>query len=775
MKTGRLRTFEVDGNRVLAHFENQEIEVTILTPELIHVFVPLKRQEQESRAVEGEKAIPVTFSAKQEARMAVICTEAQMTEARGIATGVQKARERITAAGALRLELGEDLHFCVTDEEGRELLRTWDGERTISNALSERQLQLIEAEGHDVSHMRKENYPVQLVCRLEEEDCFYGLGDKPGFLNKRDYEYENWNTDNPQAHTEQFRALYKSVPFLICKRKELSCGLFFDNSYHSYFDLGKENPDYFFYGADDGNLDFYIIGGGSIASVIRNYTYLTGRTPLPQLWTLGHQQSRWGYDCAEDFLEVARKYREEEIPCDVIHFDIDYMDHFKVFTWDEAAMGAPGAVVKTLGEDGFKVATILDPGVKKEDGYFMYEEGKEQGFFALDVDGEIYVNEVWPGDAVYPDFGRREVCDWWSGHEKFLLDLGVAGIWNDMNEPASFRGQLPADVVFSNEERTTDHAEMHNLYGHCMSKAAFEGLRKYSERRPFVITRACYAGTQKYSTVWTGDNQSLWSHLQMMIPQLCNLGMSGFAFAGTDIGGFGEDATPELMARWVEAACFSPLFRNRSAKSTRRQEPWQFGEKITAIYRKYVTLRYEFLPYIYDLFYQGEQSGLPIMRPLVLHYEDDPNTYNLNTEFLVGENLLVAPVVEPGAVVKMVYLPEGVWYDYWSGKAYEGRQYVCCDAPLDVCPLFIKAGSIIPTYEPVAYVGEKPYDKLFLLTTPGAAEYTHFQDNGEDYAYQRGEYNLYQFIKDEKGSLTVRMEQEGYPRYKEIVVKQVAI
>ena len=344
---------------------------------------------------------------------------------------------------------------------------------------------------------------------------------------------------------------------------------------------------------------------------------------------------------------------------------------------------------------------------------------------------------------------------------------------DDMNEPASFRGELPQDVVFHDEERTTNHAEMHNVYGHYMSRATFEGLQKLSDKRPFVITRAAYAGTQKYATVWTGDNQSLWSHLQMMVPQLCNLGMSGFAFAGTDIGGFGADTTPELLTRWIEAAVFSPLFRNHSCQGTRRQEPWQFDDQVVGIYRKYVKMRYRFLPYLYDLFYQGEQTGLPVMRPLVLHYPKDPETYNLNGEFLVGENLLVAPVLEQGATKKMVYLPEGEWYDYWTGEKITGGKYFLRDAPIDLCPMYLKEGTMIPMYEKMAYVGEKPYRTLYLLTTPGEASYDHFQDNGEDYAYRKGVYNLYHFHKNAQGVLETEMRHKNYPEYEQICLKIV--
>ena len=403
----------------------------------------------------------------------------------------------------------------------------------------------------------------------------------------------------------------------------------------------------------------------------------------------------------------------------------------------------------------------------------MHDEGVANDYFVKDAGGNVYVNVVWPGDSNYPDFGRKEVRDWWAEKHRMLVDMGVGGIWNDMNEPASFNGELPQDVVFYDEDRKTNHAEMHNVYGHLMSKAAYEGLKGLTGKRPFVITRACYAGSQKYTTVWTGDNQSLWHHLQMVIPQLCNLGMSGFAFCGTDVGGFGADCTPELLCRWVEAACFSPLFRNHSAKGTRTQEPWRFGKEVTDINRKYIKLRYQFIPYIYDLLYQGETTGLPVMRPLVLHYPYDPEVRNLNSEYLVGEHLLVAPVLEQGVTKRVVYLPEGVWYDYWTGERIEGKQYILKDAPIDVCPMYIKAGSIIPTYEAVQYVGEKPYNKLRLLITPKEGSYIHFQDNGEDYAYKNGAYNLYRFTTSAEGQLNTEILHEGYSVYQNITTVMI--
>ncbi len=747
MEYGRFVSYVENENQIIMQFENRQVILEFLKEDVFNIFVPLWSDSHRSKAVEEKKSVPVRINAD------------------------YKNKELLLETERLSVRIQDGFYMDVYDSRRRLLLSDYRGERKTGAAISSGEMEQLAAEGHDTSHLQKGSYQVQTVKALEKEDAFYGLGDKSGFLNKRDYEYENWNSDIPQAHTEDFHALYKSIPFLICKKKNGAYGLFFDNTFHSYLNLGKESEAYFYYGADDGNLDYYFLGGETLKDIIGNYTWLTGTTPLPQRWTLGYQQSRWGYVCAKDIQEVAETYRSLKIPCDVIHLDIDYMDAFKVFTWNEKDYGKPGALFEELKTKGYKPVTIIDPGTKMEPDYFMYEEGMERGYFATTEDGDVYVNVVWPGEANYPDFGRKEVSDWWGAHHKFLTDMGVCGIWNDMNEPASFKGPLPDDVVFYDGERKTNHAEIHNVYGHFMAKATFEALKEQTGKRPFVITRACYSGTQKYSTVWTGDNQSLWAHLQMTVPQLCNLGMSGFAFCGADVGGFGADATPELMCRWVEAACFSPLFRNHSAMGSRRQEPWQFGQEVVEISRKYIELRYRFLPYIYDLFYQGEKTGLPVMRPLILHYEDDPQVRSLNGEFLVGEQILAAPVLEQGVVKKIVYLPEGIWYDFWTGERLEGGRYLLRDAPLDMCPIYLKAGSLIPMYEPMQYVGEKPYDTLRILSVPGEGTYEHFQDNGEDYAYRKGEYNLYRFTQDKEGNVATELLHENYPKYDRIIIE----
>jgi len=744
---GKMLGYEVNGSEIKVSFEKETAYFTVVRDEIIRVYVPFFNEDCKSKAIEKNPCVPTEFDVKKEADALVISTNKVV------------------------VKIMDDFVTDFYRADGKLLMADYRGERTIQAKVSWMSLEMLEAEGHDISGYLEKQCRYQLVKKLDAEDDFYGLGDKSGFLNKKNYEYENWNSDLPQAHNEDFKALYKSIPILMCMKKDAAYGIFFDNTFRNNINLGKENPEYFFYTAEEGNLDYYFMVGENLVDIVGSYTYLTGTTPLPQLWALGYQQSRWGYESAAELRDIVDNYRKEQIPFDVIHLDIDYMDNFKVFTWNEKNYDKTGELFKEFKEKGVKPVCIIDPGTKVEKGYSVDDEGVENNYFAKDTDGNDYVNAVWPGDSHFPDFGRKEVRDWWANNHKVLTDIGVAGIWNDMNEPASFHGELPADVVFHDEERKTNHAEIHNVYGHNMCRATFQGLKDQTGKRPFVITRACYAGSQKYTTVWTGDNQSLWHHLQMVIPQLCNLGMSGFGFCGTDIGGFGADCTPELLCRWIQAACFSPLFRNHAAKGTKNQEPWRFGKEVVDINRKYIELRYRFLPYIYDLFYKGEKTGLPVMRPLVMHYPNDSEVRNLNSEFLVGEAILVAPVLEQGATKRLVYLPEGTWYDYWTGEKVEGKQYIVKDAPIDVCPMYVKAGSIIPTYEVVQYIGEKAYDKLELLVTPGEGSYTHFQDNGEDYAYQNGAYNLYQFTTDASGNLSTEMLHENYPVYKEVVCK----
>lgn len=740
---GKLLEYEVNENDILIKFENKAAAVKVVSNGIINFFVPLFRNERNSKAVENLKVTHSKFKVEK------------------IKNGLQIITEKLI------VKIYDEFKTDIYDKEENLLCADYRGEKDpFKRRFGD--YELLAAEGHKTNDDSEQK--IYVAKKLEDDTYFYGLGEKTGHLNKRGYHYVNWNTDNPNPHGETFDRLYKSIPFLIALKGETAFGIFFDNHFETQFDMGRDNSKYYYFSAADGNLDYYFIYGPQVKNVVEGYTRLTGTMPLPQLWTLGYQQCRWSYGNEERLMEIANNFREKGIPCDTLYLDIDYMDGYRVFTWNNERFKNPKEMIKKLNKMGFKVVTIIDPGVKVDKGYEIYDEGLKNGYFAKDNQGIVYRNEVWPGQAVYPDFLNSKTRKWWASNQKIMTDTGVSGIWNDMNEPASFKGALPDDVMFDNDGIPVMHKEVHNVYGHFMAKATYEGLKKETGKRPFIVTRAAYAGTQKYSTVWTGDNQSTWEHLRMSIPMLMNLGLSGMGFCGTDVGGFGHDCSAELLSRWVQVGTFTPLFRNHSAMGVRDQEPWAFDEATEEINKKYIKLRYKLLPYIYDMMWQCNKTGAPLLRPLLFNYQNDRETYEINYEFMCGDNILVAPVVEQGAKVKTVYLPKGdIWVDYWTGKEHKGGQYIIKAAPLDTCPIFIKGGSVIPTCEEQNYVGEKEIKKLTLeiYLTSGQTEtrYNHYVDDGESFKYQVGEFNNYKVkvTSGEKVQIKLKVVDYNYP------------
>ncbi|HEY8531406.1 MAG TPA: TIM-barrel domain-containing protein, partial [Limnochorda sp.] len=487
----------------------------------------------------------------------------------------------------------------------------------------------------------------------------------------------------------------------------------------------------------------------SFGQVLERYTRLTGRMPLPPRWTLGYQQSRWGYLSQEQVEEVARTMRERRIPCDAIYLDIDYMDGFRVFTWDPKRFPDPAGLCRSLRRDGFRVVTIVDPGVKKDPTNPLFQQGLKEGLYVETPAGRPFTGQVWPGEVHFPDFLQERARRWWGDAHRVLLDAGVAGIWNDMNEPVIFDARdadrtFPETTVHRTDKGEARlHREVHNLYGLLMGKATFEGLKRLRpDERPFIVTRSGFAGIQRYAAVWTGDNSSWWEHLAMSIPMLLNLGMSGVAFAGADVGGFAEDTTPELLVRWTQLGAFIPFFRNHSAKDTRRQEPWAFGPEVEALCRRAIELRYQLLPYLYTLFWEAHEGGTPIMRPLVWHAPDDPTAARIEDAFFLGADLLVAPVLHPGARERLVYLPQGEWVDFWTGTCYQGRAHQVVGAPLDRIPLFVRAGAALPLGPAVQHTGERGWEALTLKIFPGLSPSRWsgvlYEDDGISLAYERG-------------------------------------
>lgn len=576
---------------------------------------------------------------------------------------------------------------------------------------------------------------------------YYGFGQKLGHLEKRGRSMSLWTTDEP-LHILEHDQLYQAIPFHLVLSGGRCHGLFLDATAKVTYDVAKAQADTFNVTAEQGWLDAYLFAGPDPKQVVSRYTELTGRMELPPRWALGYQQCRYSYYPEARVREVARELREREIPCDVIYLDIDYMDGYRVFTWDPVRFPDPAGLVADLAADGFKVVTIVDPGVKVDGRYATFREGVAQGHFVCHEDGELFIGTVWPGRTAFPDFNREGARRWWGdAHRPFINEVGIAGIWNDMNEPSCFaRNTFAESVVQGEDGAQVPHALVHNTYGHLMAKATYEGLRRLQPtKRPFVLTRSGYAGIQRYAAVWMGDNHSWWEHLFEAMPVCMGMGLSGVPFVGADIGGFQRDCSGELLARWTQMGALTPFCRNHSACDTIDQEPWAFGERIEAICREYLQLRYRLMPFLYNEFYRATQTGLPVMRPLLLEYPTDPNTHNLSDQYLLGQDLLVCPVYQPGAAHRMVYIPEGTWVDFWTGQAVHGPQHLVAEAPLERMPMYVRAGAILPMAPLVSHTAAQAPPELTLALYAGAdGALELYEDEGEGYGYTEGRASLTQ-------------------------------
>lgn len=583
---------------------------------------------------------------------------------------------------------------------------------------------------------------------LQKKDRIYGLGETAGFLNKRGERYTMWNSDVYAPHVPEMESLYLSVPFMTVHGEQSSYGLFLDNPGKTVFDM-RVDPDAVLVQTHTGELDLYLIAGPEIKDVIVRYTAMTGKMPLPPKWALGYHQSRYSYMNEQEVIELADHFREKEIPCDVIHLDIHYMNGYRVFTFDENRFPDPEGLLAKLREQGFHIVPIVDPGVKADGMYSVYQEGLAGDHFCRYPEGNIYTGNVWPGESAFPDFTEQKVREWWGDQQRYYTEMGIEGVWNDMNEPAVFSESktMDARVMHRNEGDPKTHGELHNLYGLRMAQASYEGLKANLEgRRPFVLTRAGYSGIQRYAAVWTGDNRSFWEHMAMAMPMIMNLGLSGVPFAGPDIGGFAHHTNGELLARWTQMGVFFPYVRNHSAVDTLRQEPWSFGERVEKICKEYIEMRYRFMPYLYQWFYKASETGLPVMRPLLLEYANDPAAASVTDQFLVGDSLMAAPIYRPQTEWRSVYLPEGEWIDYWTGEKHAGKQHIHVHAPLEKLPLFVKAGSVLIEGAVRQYM-EQTVDNevlkatIYLTGRDHTVETEWYEDDGVSYKYQAGDWN----------------------------------
>lgn len=586
------------------------------------------------------------------------------------------------------------------------------------------------------------------ISKENDALAYYGFGERGGELNKKGSYIENYNTDDPETD-DNSTVYYKTIPFYIGLKENSTYGLFFDNSFRSFFDMGKSYGDRVFFGANGGSINYYFIFGNDIKNIVEKYTKLTGRMEMPPMWSLGYQQCRFSYFSRQEVEELISTFEEKKIPIDVVYLDIDYMDSFRVMTFKSPEFDNIADSIVKFKEKGIKTITILDPGVKVDEEYELYKNGMELDCYTKTLDGKVYVGAVWPGDSVFPDFSNEKCRKWWKEELKKFIDKNhIDGIWNDMNEPCVFNNDfktLPETCLHNSDYGVIEHKEFHNRYGFEMSRSSYEAQKElYPDKRGFSMTRATYSGGQRYSSIWTGDNMSLFTQLRMSISMNASLGMSGFSFVGNDVAGFGLDANEELFIRWNQVGTFLPIFRNHSNMYTRRQEPWAFGKRAEYIAKKCIELRYELMPYIYNMYYYSFKLGYPVFRPMIMEFQKDINCINLKEQFMFGNNILVAPVLYEGEREKLVYLPKGIWYNYFTNEKYEGGRYYNLRCELDEILVFVRDGAIIPIFEE-KYLNMKNRPKIIKFKCYGEkAKYTYYCDDGESNAYLSGEYNIYE-------------------------------
>jgi len=576
--------------------------------------------------------------------------------------------------------------------------------------------------------------------KMQEGERFIGLGEKTGNLDRTGSGYTNWNSDVFGYQVGQ-DPLYSTIPFYIGIHHNKSYGIFFDNTYQSDFNFGASNNRFSSFGAHGGEMNYYFIYHQNLADIITAYTALTGRMHLPPMWSLGYQQNRYSYYPDTEVLRIAQTLREKQIPADGITLDIHYMDRYQLFTWDKERFPDPVKLTGTLKKMGFRTTVIVDPGIKVEKGAPAFERGVKDSVYIKYPDGQFYTGQVWPGWCHFPDFTAERGRAWWRKEVKFFSDNGVSGIWNDMNEIATWGQKMPNNVLFDYDGIKASHLRAHNVYGLQMIRASYEGARENTSERPFILTRSGYAGLQRYSAIWTGDNRAEDNHMMLGIRLMNSLGLSGVPFTGMDIGGFTGNPSVALYTRWIQLGAFIPYYRNHTGVNTKSAEPWAFGEEALEIARNYINLRYRLLPYLYSTFYEATQNGLPVMRSLAINYTFDPKIYDpqYQQQYLFGGALLIAPF-ESGKDFGRIYLPAGKWYELYTGTVNEGGREQIIPLSTQQLPVYVKESSIIPMQSQIQNTTEQPADTLLLHVYNGGVKnsFVYYEDDGISFDYEKG-------------------------------------
>ncbi len=602
----------------------------------------------------------------------------------------------------------------------------------------------------------KKNGKNCVAIPLKNKVSLYGCGEVTGPLIRNDKSIQLWNTDNWNYLKDNGRRLYQSHPWVLGVNTDgTAFGVIADNTWKQELIL----TDSIKFESEGPPFRVIIITGNSPQEILTNLSDLTGRMELPPLWALGYQQCRWSYEPDKRVMEIADGFRSHKIPCDVIWMDIDYMNHFKIFTFDSTKFPSPKNLNNYLHSRGYKSIWMIDPGVKMEKGYFVYEQGTKGDYWVKNKKGEPFVGKVWPGECCFPDFTKPSAQKWWSGLYKNYMINGIDGVWNDMNEPSVFEvasATMPEDNQHEGGENLPKgpHLRYHNVYGSLMIKYSKEGILKANpDKRPFVLSRSGFLGSHRYGATWTGDNKASAEHMKMSIPMILNLGLSGQPFSGADIGGYAGTTTPELFGQWIAIGAFYPFARGHAEKATNDKEPWAFGPEIEQISRTAINRRYRLLPYLYTLFYEASVTGLPVMRPVFFADIQDTTLRKEDQAFLLGNDLLIIP-----KWAKTTSLPKGNWRSISiTGEDSEKDHY----QP----DIKIKEGAIVPLGKIIQNTTEYITDSLTLfisLDKTGKAQGKIYVDQGEGFGYKNGEYALIQITaKQKKDQLRIYIRNQA--------------
>ena len=716
---GEVKTFEIIDNGILIHTERHELRILFYSEEIARISAKSKECafENHSYAV-VQKPENISFQHSDNKEFILLKTNSIIVE-------IQKSSLRICF---------KDLQNRVLSEDDKDFGISWMGTEVC-------------------------NYK-----KLQESERFIGLGEKTGPLDRKGNYYTNWNTDK-FAYQSGDDPLYASIPFYIGLHNNVQYGIFFDNSYKSNFNFGAGNDRFSYFSAEGGEMNYFFIAGNTVADIVKNYSKLCGTTPLPPKWALGFQQCRYSYYPETEVKTLAQTFREKDIPCDVIYLDIHYMQDYRVFTWDNSRFPEPKKLSSDLKKDGFNLVLIYDPGVIVDSKDETYQEGIDNQHFVKYPNGDLYKGQVWPGWCHFPDFTQEKTRDWWGDKYSSFTDIGIQGFWNDMNEPAVWGKQLPSLVEFDFEGKKASLKKANNVYGMQMARSTYEGTKKLlNGNRPFVLTRAGYSGIQRFAALWTGDNSASDEHMLLGVRLVNSLGLSGVPFSGYDVGGFAGDPGISLYARWISIAAFSPFFRAHSMINSKDAEPWSFGEEVEEIARTYIKLRYRLMPYLYSLFYEASQIGMPICRSLAFDYSTDSRIFQHDNQYLFGPSILVCPVESYKAISKL-FLPKGIWFELYNDKLWNGDQEILFETPVSKLPVFVKGSSFLVMQKSENYAHEKEITELEVHLYNGAeeAQFTVYEDDGQTYNFEKEQFSKFNLnFNPTKREVTIGKKEGKY-------------